>query len=226
MLCHAMPFYSNRFYSFEAFWLQKQRYLIEVVAGDTQLFLKHDPSAMGWRIGDHVGLLVSNKNIFHHSFTYRDLISESFEFHLFGALIRQAFHLTGVPWYPYVSLMSCPKKHGDPGWPPPPAECHLSTESWTSVPWQVGSSTVELTTYFWLPNNHQHFGSEIGLASYFGGYFGAQLVQLWLPGPATVWRLDLHNATGGAGTALFGRTRGSQYLGVYWSTDIYCGKYK
>jgi hypothetical protein len=31
------------------------------VAGDTQLFLKHDPLTMGWRVGDHVGLLVSKE---------------------------------------------------------------------------------------------------------------------------------------------------------------------
>jgi len=28
--------------------------------GDTQLFLKHDPSAMGWRVGDHVGVATTS----------------------------------------------------------------------------------------------------------------------------------------------------------------------
>ena len=34
------------------------------VAGDTQLFLKHDPLTMGWRVGDHVGLLVSKEGMY------------------------------------------------------------------------------------------------------------------------------------------------------------------
>eukprot|EP00435_Cladocopium_sp_Y103_P004117 s436_g1.t1 len=31
--------------------------------GDTQLFLKHDPSTMGWRVGDHVGVATTSRGV-------------------------------------------------------------------------------------------------------------------------------------------------------------------